>query len=985
MRKKIFIIHGLGEKEGLGKESGGDLDTVASNTFYGAWMKTQVEGEPEYGEDYEFDFVNYSEGLRHLDVHEGCDVYLPDFPIDALAPRLELNRIKREEEIPLRAEIYEEFEEIRRLFLSEPEIYPEEWKTAYNDMLKNMRKVVSERKFYEIQMAREYAGVLEPVARQIKEDGGTSEAIDLLADKLVGEEFREAREELKDLITSNLKRDIVGDMDQELVEERLLISDSSSFDYGSKGRLDWREQLMGIWVEAVSVYVSTCFLIANVESGLPEGAREDLEEWLETIKSFVLDYNEELLELLEKIASANQENNNIQKMIEHVENVNELWEKLSYDWILEEYEPAEDELLVQVTESESGRPVSDLEVVFNVSEGPVTLSPPQKPGEEVQSMVVSTDENGAASVVVNGVEEAEDFGVTATHNDIDFLTFPGDLKLGDKYLEEHPDPDSIELSLVEYLSDDSTSKTEESTDRERFEDGDIIPARRAIELQCDLIESDIRYLAENDVRLIRIDDHHPYTPPILERLKSLEDEGLIEEVFIASLPRGEDEPVEDQLCGADLIYNQFVEGKEADCPAMKRLQQEAHYQDLHIKESELAIEISKLIGSKYNKIEMVRGLMEAETEDEMENILSIQGWDKAVQKYEEGLQKVLPRVEKTLYRAHLVQPPEDGDYSTEVGWKKYLHPVEMMFGDEAQKEHLQKELYASETGRDVDIYTAISPFCDPEKGEPSINVASALNYLTRRYQMDYYFYAYGSFLLSTRRVNEEGYTIDLSNLVSKIGSPSDGGHAAAATGSPENNPGFPQDRFESVSGNNFAEYLYYIFDITTEVTGLELLGLEEQYPEELEPGMDKILKRLENNVYNLRVTTGEGMANICVAKGMYTDEDEPNLTMPLAAAHLAQTYPFDYFFYCMSPANLILRNMTDPRQVLDLDELGRKLGTFRDGGHPRAATCQPKFNANFDRDSFTYVNQRNFGNFVKYLGKRLVDEFDCDSYQVKAY
>ncbi len=985
MRKKVFIIPGLGEKEGLGKESGGDLDTVASNTFYGAWMKTQVEGEPEYGEDYEFDFVNYSEGLRHLDVHEGCDIYLPDFPIDALAPRLELNRIKREDEVQLRTEIYEEFEKIRKLFLSEPGIYPEEWKTAYNDMMKNLRKVKSERKFYEIKMAREYAGLLEPIARQIKEDGGASEAIDLLAEKLVGEDFAAAREELKEMITSNLKRDIVGDMDQELVEERLLISDSSSFDFGCKGRLDWREQLMGIWVEAVSVYVSTCFLIANVESELPEGARDDLEEWLETIKSFVIDYNKDLIELLRRISDANPDNQNVQKMLKQVEKVNKFWQNLSYEWILESYDPLETELLVQVTESESGRPVSDLEVVFNVSEGPVTLSPPQSPEKKVQSMVVSTDGNGAARVVVNGIAEADNFGVTATHNDIDFLTFPGDLKLGDKYLEEHPDPDSIELSLVEYLSDDSSSGAGDSINMDRFEDEDIIPARRAIELQCDLIESDIRYLTENDVRLIRIDDHHPYTPPILERLKSLKEEGLIEEVFIASLPRGEDEPIEDQLCGADLIYDQFVKDKEADSPAMKRLQQEAHYQDLHIKESELAIEISKLIGSKYNKIEMVRGLMEAETESEMENILSIQGWDKAVQKYEEGLQKVLPRVEKTLFRARLIQPPEDGDYSTEIGWKKYLHPFEMLFGDDAQKEHIEKELYASETGKSVDIYSAISPFCDPEKGEPNINVASALNYLTRRYQMDYYFYAYGSFLFSTRRVNEEGFIIDLSNLVSKIGSPSDGGHAAAATGSPVNNPGFPLDRFERVSGDNFAEYLYYIFSIVTDVTGLELLNLEEQYPEELEPGMEKVLSRLEKGVYNLRLSTGEGMANICVAKGLYPDEDEPNLTMPLALAHLAQTYPFDYFFYCPSPAKLLMRNLRDSREVLDLDVVGRKLGTFRDGGHRRAASGQPKFNAKFDRETFPYLNQKNFGNYVNYLGKRLVEELDCDYYQVKAY
>ena len=51
-RKKVFIIHGKGMRDGMGKESGGDLDTVASNVFYAVWaqnhLKEVLGREPVY-------------------------------------------------------------------------------------------------------------------------------------------------------------------------------------------------------------------------------------------------------------------------------------------------------------------------------------------------------------------------------------------------------------------------------------------------------------------------------------------------------------------------------------------------------------------------------------------------------------------------------------------------------------------------------------------------------------------------------------------------------------------------------------------------------------------------------------------------------------------------------------------------------------------------------------------------------------------------
>ncbi|MFB6356209.1 MAG: hypothetical protein ABEJ65_06810, partial [bacterium] len=264
-------------------------------------------------------------------------------------------------------------------------------------------------------------------------------------------------------------------------------------------------------------------------------------------------------------------------------------------------------------------------------------------------------------------------------------------------------------------------------------------------------------------------------------------------------------------------------------------------------------------------------------------------------------------------------------------------------------------------------------------------VASALNYLTRRYTIDYFFYAYGSFLLTTRRVNEDAHEINLSTMVKKIGSPADGGHPSAATGSPETNPAFPEKRFESINDRNFAEYLYYITDIVEENTDLERIAIEEQYPDECEPGARAVLERLEKNVFNLKLRGTEGVANVCVAKGVYTEDDEPSITVPMAFAYLHDVYPMDYFFYVGSPSQLVMRNINDNSETLDLDEVARILGTFRDGGHPRAATCQPRFNPEFNENKFKYVNDKNISEFVKYLGKRIWEELDFDDVDCSRY
>lgn len=989
MRKKIFLIHGKGVRRGLGEESGGDLDTVSANAFYGIWMKElvgrELDGEPTYGEDYEFDFVNYQEGLQHLDVHQGCDLYLPDFPIDALAPRLQMHRLKRRDEVDERTKFHEAVNQTRKAFQARPDRFSGELKEIHNTLLSKSGKYLEEKKYYEITVARAYTEMLFGLVRQIF-NNGTSSVVERLEDFLLRSRFASFRDRMEDRMESYVKRNLIDEIDQEHVRERLLLDDSASSDYGRLYHVRNADHLLGILVETISLVTGTYFLLPKLEPVTEPDQRAELREWCESLTDDVTAYLGELGELLDQVLEANPDHRNMTLIQDRCGELIEFFETFDYEFLHEDYTPHKDLFQVHVTEESTGRPVEDLEVVFNVSEGPVEISAVTHDSEEsAKSLSVRTTEQGYAAVRISGVDQAEQFGVTATYDEMNFLSFPKNVKLSENYFEEHPDPDDLELQLLDYLGeggDDSVESSSGNTDQ--IEEGTQKAGDRAVRVQQQMVERHLRYLDEQDVRLVRIDDHHPYTPEVLETLEQLKDEGLIESITLSSLPRGEHQDKEDQLCGTDLIYRQFIDGTEADNEGLQALCHATHLQDLHIEEDPMALELSKLIGSRYSKVKMARGLTEIESRSDYDSIMRSTGWDDVVTEYEQGLNRVLPRVDLTLHRLTFTIPPPGGDYETEVNWSPLKFPVQYFAADERQKQHLIREAYAEDSARTVTFFCALSPYCDPEKGEPQINVASAQNYLTARYDFDYLFYAYGSMLLSTRRVNEEDYDIDLSKLVSEIGSPSDGGHPGAATGSPESNPNFPQERFGKVDHKNFSEYLYYVAQYVEDHTGLDLQAIEEVYPGQFEAGVRDALRDLENQAYHLNLRGNHGVAKVLVANSVYTEEDEGDVMVPLACSHLLKTFPgADYVFYSVSASNLVLRNLDDERDALDLDEAARVLGTDRDGGHRRAASCKPRFNPSFPEEKFSRLNYETMGEYVEYLGNRLRDAFDFTERDVR--
>ncbi|MBC8453763.1 hypothetical protein H8D64_01765 [PVC group bacterium] len=69
------------------QETGGDLDTVASATFYAYWLRSSAKAAnkpaPVYGRDYRFVFANYHEGFMHFLNIGPAKIFAADLPIGA--------------------------------------------------------------------------------------------------------------------------------------------------------------------------------------------------------------------------------------------------------------------------------------------------------------------------------------------------------------------------------------------------------------------------------------------------------------------------------------------------------------------------------------------------------------------------------------------------------------------------------------------------------------------------------------------------------------------------------------------------------------------------------------------------------------------------------------------------------------------------------------------------------------------------------------
>lgn len=343
------------------------------------------------------------------------------------------------------------------------------------------------------------------------------------------------------------------------------------------------------------------------------------------------------------------------------------------------------------------------------------------------------------------------------------------------------------------------------------------------------IKSDVVYLRDHDVSLVRIDDHHPWTPESIQKLIDLKEEGLLDDFVVQGPQKGEEMAKEDQVCGADLVYRQFIENSPFENSGLKELRRLAHIQDLHIEFDEMAINLSKLIGSGHTKIDMVLRLMDVSSIDDVKNILKTTGWDKEIRAYDKGLKKATPKLRNNMALIELYRPTshdEQGrgilkydEMKGAIGLFKIIAPVEKILKEPLRTKYM-KWLYSLNKKNMVRVVVALAPF--RAEGEVKINVAAAIEYVSSLFSLDYFLYCYGSFLMTTRNVSDEAKYLDLSLLMAFIGGEGDGGHKEAATCKPTKNPDFDPEKFARVNSGNFLDYVAYLASKIQAFSNLEL-------------------------------------------------------------------------------------------------------------------------------------------------------------------
>jgi hypothetical protein len=344
------------------------------------------------------------------------------------------------------------------------------------------------------------------------------------------------------------------------------------------------------------------------------------------------------------------------------------------------------------------------------------------------------------------------------------------------------------------------------------------------------LEEAAKAIIEAGSYLVRIDDHHPMGREKMDLLERLKAEGFFGDFVMSGPVKGTEQANEEKTCGADLVHREMLARRGFDSPGLEELRRLAHQQDLHLIEDPddrahpdyLAIDLSKLIGSKHSRIDMAQQLMQARTFEEMRGIMDSTGWRRIVDEYEETLERVLPKLDACMARIEFVDPADLERARGQLGWIAKVGPILKLvtFGSVDLVADALRKRSPEFVHR---IHMTLAPF--QSRKEPRVNVASAIGYMKRFFRFDYFFYAWGSSLLTTRRYNDKDQVLDLSQLMPIIGGPGDGGHSSAATCKPPSNPLWPKERFAKLKKDNFHDYANYIASRVEAGAGVRIVSV----------------------------------------------------------------------------------------------------------------------------------------------------------------
>jgi len=332
--------------------------------------------------------------------------------------------------------------------------------------------------------------------------------------------------------------------------------------------------------------------------------------------------------------------------------------------------------------------------------------------------------------------------------------------------------------------------------------GDIYMADMPISTIPDL-SGDLRVLADNGLKLVRYEDHHPYSPAHAKMLDALQKEGLVGFQAMSGplvdpqSPADSEELADDELkCGADMVYEALVIKTAADSPAMRHLRELTHAEDFARNRKTLGKVITELIKGGICKVELAQTLFQCREKEDILRYLNDKGWYEWVQvkRYE-----AMVISDRFMENAQLLEIERPAVENAE-------------FSGPALDGGSDMPVAAAARSGDQDvlrILVALAP--KTKRDEPKLNIGRACEYFADKMpNLDYLFFCYGASVVVGRRLNQADASLNLSTLFKKLGTESDGGHAGASVCSPESNPDYPKNILGRVSSANFAVFCRYI-------------------------------------------------------------------------------------------------------------------------------------------------------------------------------
>lgn len=360
-------------------------------------------------------------------------------------------------------------------------------------------------------------------------------------------------------------------------------------------------------------------------------------------------------------------------------------------------------------------------------------------------------------------------------------------------------------------------------------------------------ERDIVELADQDVRAITYEDHHPYTQEQIDMLHGLRERGLLELVSMSGPLVGEELAEGEEKCASEMVYQRLIENQSFDNPAMAYLSEITHAEDLATPDRQpLGRQLTELIKGGVCKVDLAQRLTLCQNRDDLTAMMYVSGWEQDVESWREQFEQISDQLWHQVVRVKLERkgnPAETGGTARGIGSDLSVSRL-------------------STTAASNEINLLFVHAYRPPKGDPKVGVGRVTEYFARECpDVDYFFYCYGSSLCVTRRLNQADFELNLGDLMPKLGSTGDGGHAGAAVCKPESNKHYPHTLLRDVSGGQFITFVRYLADRIATVTEREVISvIDESMPMDKQDQRGNALKLIL--VSAAAILIGAGLASL---------------------------------------------------------------------------------------------------------------------------